>query len=544
MSDVQFENFALRSGASLFDAIWKLTRAMKKAGWTYKSSSNGTATDITGTATNDKWGGNTDPATDTYPTALDTVIAWWNAQGPTTQKLSMLVAPTGSFVRGEKVTQAGTSAEGELVGYDFDGTLNTTTVASGSNGVALSTFTGSGVLNVLSAAGYPASGGYVALPGLSGAIVSYTSTTSTTFAGCTLVSGAGTLATGQTVNGANGHAVIIPRCATPSSSAFNGTGVITGAISGASFTPTALNTFVMEIVFTKTTNLTQGAIWIQRVDATVESASRFSVLASSAGVSATVPPGGGGTGNAFPTAGSTVVLGTQTGTFGVNNWWVNTSGLGKAQIVASNIIGATGVSPDGTFFIVQGDTVTSTQAQLGGYFRLDDSEDGDVDPFAAFWNGDNGTFNRANVRLTATALLTLSTSANGNFYDSVGDRCAWRAWRRRGWNSSDAFLACCTMILGFGSGGTGSALINNNASPETVACSYSTKRLRDKVYIVSADNTNKCRKGSLRWASAIQGNTTFDTFDSKARMMIMPGDVTSPGIILGLFDGVTTPSQT
>lgn len=87
----------------------------------------------------------------------------------------------------------------------LDGAVTSTTVASGSNGVVLSTFAGSGVLNVASAASFAAMG-YVIFPNLGGAIVSYTAKTSNMFAGCKLVSGGGTLATGQTVNASDGIA--------------------------------------------------------------------------------------------------------------------------------------------------------------------------------------------------------------------------------------------------------------------------------------------------------------------------------------------------
>ena len=80
-----------------------------------------------------------------------------------------------------------------------------TTVASGSNGVNVNTFTGSGTLNVAGAAtaGFP-SNGYLTVNAISTSasvnpIISYTGISGTTFTGCTTISGAAILATGQEV---------------------------------------------------------------------------------------------------------------------------------------------------------------------------------------------------------------------------------------------------------------------------------------------------------------------------------------------------------
>ena len=93
------------------------------------------------------------------------------------------------------------------VAYSDDGgatwtkTAAGTTVAAGSNGVDVSTFAGSGTLNVASAASFPSTSGteieVVTSNGL--AYVTYTGKTATSFTGVTLVSGSGTLSTGNGV---------------------------------------------------------------------------------------------------------------------------------------------------------------------------------------------------------------------------------------------------------------------------------------------------------------------------------------------------------
>jgi hypothetical protein len=88
-------------------------------------------------------------------------------------------------------------------GYWAEG-VPATTVAAGSNGVAVSTFAGAGTLNVASTLNWPTASisgtqGAIVVTGLTGgtgtATITYTGVTATTFTGCTTVSGSGTLAT-------------------------------------------------------------------------------------------------------------------------------------------------------------------------------------------------------------------------------------------------------------------------------------------------------------------------------------------------------------
>ena len=80
------------------------------------------------------------------------------------------------------------------------------TVAAGSNGVDVSTFTGSGTLNISTTLNYPAASisatqGSITITGLTGGtgtcVITYTAKTGNTFTGCTTVSGSGVLATGN-----------------------------------------------------------------------------------------------------------------------------------------------------------------------------------------------------------------------------------------------------------------------------------------------------------------------------------------------------------
>ncbi|APR86762.1 hypothetical protein A7982_12111 [Minicystis rosea] len=376
----------------------------------------------------------------------------------------MTSAPTGSFLRGETVTQATSGAEGEFLGYDFDSA------------------------------------------------------------------------------GAQGHAVILPRTGT-----FDASHVITGSSSGATFTPSGLKTFVMEIVFWKTTNTTQGSIYLQRVSVEDESASRFSTLAQgAAGCTAAVAPGGGGTGNSFPTAGSYVGCGSQiSNTITHSNWFQTATNLGRAQITATNCAGSSGVSADGTFWILMGDVTTSTQAQFLSYMRMDSGEDADLDPF--IWIRCSGVgYNNANIRVDATGISSLNSSTV--FCGSAPSTVAWRGWRRRGFSSNDGFVPLT--VSGLAYFGTSSATLpvtaDNPSNPETVACAYTSKRVREQILVSSADNTKKIRKGYPRWMWILMGGTTFDTWDAKTKVCIVPALTSNPytpSVIVGPYDGSSTPLQ-
>jgi len=118
MANVFYPNFPIPSSANVMQVIWKLTRAMKKAGWNTVAHSNGITKVSAGTNLNDSWGSNVDPSSDVYPSAFDTTNAPWIVMsGPVTLRILLSANPTGTLLRGEKITQATSAAEGELLGY-------------------------------------------------------------------------------------------------------------------------------------------------------------------------------------------------------------------------------------------------------------------------------------------------------------------------------------------------------------------------------------------------------------------------------------------
>lgn len=122
------------------------------------------------------------------------------AAGSNTQALPQSVLNVASVAALATSGQVSIPALPAVLAYTGVQTGPATTVASGSNGVVLSTFTGSGTLDVASTAGWPISG-TIYLPTFD-AVLTYTGTSGgNSFTGVTTVSGSGTLATGNAVDG-------------------------------------------------------------------------------------------------------------------------------------------------------------------------------------------------------------------------------------------------------------------------------------------------------------------------------------------------------
>ena len=455
MPNVYYANQSLQSANHTFSAIWKLTRGLKKAGWTYVASSDNSAKDTTGTAANDKWGGNADPSADTYPAALDAVACWWMAQGPTIFKVPCNTNSTGTFLKGEKITQATSGAVGEIVGFMYD-------------------------------SGTPA----------------------------------------------NSYLTILTRTGT-----FDGTNVITGASSAATITPSgAVVSFICEVVFWKTTDTVNGTAYYNRVNTAVDTS--LGSLKATAGCTIAVAPGGGGTGNSFP-ATSQAVRGT--GGSASHALWLHNSTIGspKYQISVTDVVGTTNYSPDGTFWIMCGVPATSATANTGfGWFRLDNTEDGDLDPFVWDYCGTAGFTRTGN---TGVAVSDAWSNLNGRYSSSF---TAVTGWRRRGFASTDAWQNYQYACLAFFYITSTPVIVGTFATPETVACSTASIKIRESVWVSTYNVVTKQRKGSLRWVYYLPTGAAYDHWDTKSFIQVFTATSSNPGLMLGPWDGATVPTQT
>jgi hypothetical protein len=331
---------------------------------------------------------------------------------------------------------------------------------------------------------------------------------------------------------------------------FNGSNVITGSTSGATVTPNAsVITFANEVVFWKANDLVNGTIYVQRTDITSESAQRFSTLVSAAGCTATIAPGGGGTGNSFPTIAYTA-MGTG-GSAGHTQWCqASNHGLPRFQVSAANCINDTGVSADGTFWLVMGYPTGGQGGNNGfAYMRMDDTEDGDVDPFFFIAN-----LSTTPTRTSATASGNNTTWNNIAYY--FGTTMNWgHAWRRRGYSTNDAYSATWSTAayvsakLFNGNFTTldgltlaaNSPLLFSYTVADRVACHPASLFTRDPIWIVNYTSTTKQRKGTLRWMFWVPTGSVWDAWDNYKWIQIATSASNQFGMIIGPWDGVSSP---
>ncbi len=465
MANAYATNFAVPGSTNVLQVIWKLTRVMKKAGWTTVSHSNGSVKTSAGTNNNDSWGSNADPLTDTYP-SFDAVSPWIVMRGPSTLKIPLSAAPTGTPLRGEKITQAVSGAEGELLGHVWDSV------------------------------------------------------------------------------GLSGWMVVAPHTGT-----FDNSHTITGSSSSATLTPTGtIVTYVREVMFAKLSNAdnVNGQIYYVCADSSAESASLYSTLAASAGCTATVPPGDGGTGNSFPALGL-AVRGTTGGVVTTNSSWFGSSSgyTGNAQMGAANATPTTNVSADGSFYVT---ISTVTPGQISGFIftRLDDGEPGDVDPYAWLFpqSSSFGLWSRTTMVGNQGAAFI-----NSNVFHS--SQPTWFAYQARG-----CPVSARDVVVGYGAGVMATAvggtvyMLNYNSNTVRLLnrpeASGSTPLVREHVEIFGTGTTSvsslKQYKGKCRWFIALGQGSPLDTYDNKTFLCVTANTVSYPAFAVGPYDGSTTPS--
>lgn len=464
MADKFSLNFGLQATNHTFSAVWRLTRVMKAAGWNVKAHSDGFTKQASGTNNNDSWGNSSDPLLDTYP-SFDTAAAWIVMEGPKTLKFPLVGVPSGTFLRGESVTQSNTGATGEVLGVVWD---------SGTS---------------------------------------------------------------------SGWAIVMPR-----TGSFNGVDGVTGDTSAAGFIPSAMKTFTREVVFFKNTNITAGTCYYVCADQSAETASLFSSLASSAGCTATIAPGAGGTANAFP-----AIAITMRGTGGAvthGDWFSTTSGFaGMANLVATNATPSAGVTVDGTFWALCSRTTPVGSFGLFGFFRLDDSEPGDVDPFVWHWSSNNSvsTYSR-------TSQVSFSSSSDFTWTELMaGTSVRWKGYAAR-----DCPVTARDIATYF-YGGYRNSGSQNSYQPSLCTGATNAHRLanhpaanppylRDQVHIITdasfaAGLPVRYFKGTVRWFQLASTGGYKDTYDGLSWLVVFPyNGSTNPSILLGPWDGSTTPT--
>jgi hypothetical protein len=453
-----------------------------------------------------------------------------------------------------------------------------------------------------------------------------------------------------------GYLVVFPRNNGSGGGPFgwDGTNTITGATSTAVWTPTATPTeFVREVVIWVGAAGRGVTTYMQCINNSTENASRFSVLAGSAGATATVAPGGGGTGNTFPIPGSYVAMGAGGSKSDANFGMITTTGtMTNAQIMCASATFDLGRSADGSFTCAIGtptgntttagsttiaagsngqslpqstiniasstnfptastvfvttsagiQTVTHTGkgtgtltgcsggtgtmttggavVSAGGYVgfcftRVDDQEDGEVDPYIFYNPSVDILYSAAGtnrVSLTGAASEYNGGNATGRGFNAgtgteagTGDAnstsscnlSTFRGWRGRG-SINDSFQAYQIGLLVNGpayssTSGTGSAcMLQNTTDVEvnttaTVSTIVNTNSVftGEPIWVVSAQTQVRCIKGSCRWLRCVMLGAVTDTLGANSGvgfwLQLCTGTSAIIPFVAGPWDGSTVP---
>lgn len=340
---------------------------------------------------------------------------------------------------------------------------------------------------------------------------------------------------------ATGWAIIQPRTGT-----FDGTHTVIGSVSAATFTASSVKTFFREIVFAKSNNLTDGTRNYVCADSVGESSSLFSTLAASAGCTATVFPGGGGTGNGFP---SIAICERGTGGSVSHTQWfflATSNFTGFANMACVNATPASGVSADGSFYCMVGRVEVTGAQGMFGFFRVDDGEPGDVDPYV-FYSVQANTMN-AFTRTTASSYYNVQYE---NWVQMGGANRVFGMFK--GYAARDGYVTARDVVVPFEFTYKNAAatvwfpqMLSAQPNPINVQNVPTSDFIfaREPMGLVTDGQTSNIRmiKGHIRWMQLTSNGQYKDTFDGKKWIVLIPFlGSNSAGVIVGPWDGSTTP---
>ena len=544
--------------------IWALTRAMKKAGWKYLASSNGSSKDTSADPGLDYWGtgGATgDSGTDgTLGASAGGRVAFSAASG------TFAAADKGRFLSitggalgannhyhqieevlsatsvrldarnpGFTPTATGETNNGSLNWGVYDPTL--TDVATGSTTAKWIVMQGPSVLKIpIAAAPVAGPSGFTFIRGEN-------------------IAQATTGAEGEIIGwvydstSATGYLVVLPRVYGTGADPYgwDDTYTITGATSGCTVDQAGTGLEYQHlVVIAKEVNATEGFFYYQCIEGVGEATSSFYTLAQSTGCTATVQPGGGGTDNGFPALAWTA-LGTAGAVTGAKwNGCNSARAMAKAQIICVDAIWEEDYSADGTFSCyIAGAIPTGNPYGARGFYRLDDTEPGDVSPFVSMQVA-AATLHNDTSRTTAGSSSSLPTGAEAwcttDQVDSTltTGHVVFKGWRRRGCGSLDQYISCqaaCLYFLQVASVG----VQYQSTDADKVATEIVPTKMREPLWIISGWNTRKMRKGTVRWMGIVQGGNPNDTYDGGRWVQLHNVD---GSFVAGPWDQTSVPSST
>jgi len=302
----------------------------------------------------------------------------------------------------------------------------------------------------------------------------------------------------------------------------------------------------VEVVFWKAANDTTGSWFCGTFD--INSETSFTSLIGAAGCTATVPPGGGGSGNTFPTY-AFVAWGNLDNT--VPTQWAGHTGsvdsCGACWAIAADAIEEQGYSADPTW-------ACSTIAALGctwqthGLFICDGGDYGDVAPWVTFTP--NGSATTSDPTQSRTAVAAGSSSIAYSTVLVAADTSATttqnshlRGWMRRGFgDTADQFLGLSPVVFGLAASGVFcSATSTGYGSPVMSACHVGDVPVLLPHYVVYTPTGSvatyapaKYIKGQTRWLKIVEGGIINQLHDSGSYLQLSTGAVV---LAVGPFNG-------
>lgn len=572
MPNVTIPNATLISGSSDFiSSWWRLTRALKAAGWRYKASSDGTAKEVTGNPSLDKWGAGVQVGAQTATVSFTIAAPSTTAKGGRsviTGLTGFVAASAGRFLVITGATNGANNGTWLITKYVSATSVeieNPLAVAETTPGTATWTETSS-VTDTMPVAfqGVSGSGAWWCAEGPSTMKIPIGATVPTgTFIRGENVVQTTTGATGEILGvmtdvvGGAGHLVIAPRASGTGAGprGWGSANTITGSTSGATIVSAGTPIeYVRELVIWKgSASAVFGHMYFQCIDSANESTpgatvGRFSEMAALGTCTASVAPGGATGGapstNGFPTIGTYVICGqggpatlatNQTRLF---SGYSSTDAYGVCNAMCANNIEDVGISQDGSYILTI--SATAGSAYMGSAFqRCDDGEEGDVDPYvhwqvgAANYDAAPSTTARTIRSLEAAGVPATMTSA----YIATNAYTPFIGSRRRGFATEDTHQFFQGAYLTYG---TAVAIIAQNpGSADRVATAPVNTAVREPIVVHSTQYARKMRKGTLRWMYWVQGGSALDTYDTKSWVQLGTTAIATVG---GPWDGVTTPT--
>jgi hypothetical protein len=223
-----------------------------------------------------------------------------------------------------------------------------------------------------------------------------------------------------------------------------------------------------------------------------------------------------------------------------------TSSNGRANIAVANIMPRANRSADGTAWVIHGNTGANSMA-LQGWFRIDAGDDGEPELLVSFahasaasswisrWATDQGSYGNGNYALSQTAF----TSSNNLYCWFRACTCAEGVAGAVGnapQNTANYTALSCTMIL------------NDLRGVTMARAWGSTFRAYSHPAVISPGFKEPLGIGDgffgrLRWCYAIQQGAMYQTFEGRKYVCVVPYNSVSnyPGIMIGPWDQTSDP---